>query len=122
MKKYSLILALALIFGATPTYAIEEFHVISAEELMDLDTVGDSYVAKPRDVAKAQHTMNLRLQKMYDTYSLPELAQQALQINQARIRSARRAGKTPPMPLTREILSDREKIIEYLKSEYKIEY
>lgn len=132
MNKYFLPLAFAFVLCNAPAFAekaeqpkksdFPEFHIITAEEMLDLDHVGNSYVASPVNVAKAQRSMNNRLQNMYDTYSLPELAQQAMHINQARIRSAKRNGETPPPVLTREILSDRDKIIEYLKEEYKVTY
>ena len=132
MNKYFLPLAFALVLCNTPVFAeqseqpkkseFKEFHIITAEEMLDLDHVGNAYVASPTNVAKAQRSFNNRLQNMYDTYSLPELAQQALHINQARIRAAKRNGEEPPAVLSREILSDRDKIIEYLKEEYKVRY
>lgn len=120
MKKILVLTSLFLI-SFSVSHA-EEMRVITAEEVMDLDSVGNDYVASPKRTAKAQHSMNQVLQNMYDTYSLPELAHHALRLNEAKIRAARREGYTPPKPLTREILSDRDKIIEYLKSEYAVKY
>ena len=121
MKKVVILSLILIAFGVTNSSA-EELRVITAEEVMDLDTVADKYVVSPVKAAKAQHTMNSHLQRMYDTYSLPELARHALRLNQAQIRAAKRNGTTVPKPLTREILTDRDKIIEYLKSEYEFKY
>lgn len=120
MKKILVLTSLFLIMFSVSN--AEEFHVVTAEEVMNLDSVGNDYVVSPKNTAKAQHTMNQVLQNMYDTYSLPELAHYALRLNEAQIREALRNGQTPPKTLTREILTDRDKIIEYLKSEYKVEY
>lgn len=121
MKKVVILSLILVALGITDSLA-EEFRVITAEEVMDLDTVADKYVVSPAKIAKAQHGMNSHLQRMYDTYSLPELARHALHLNQAQIRAAKRRGTEVPKPLTREILSDRDKIIEYLKSEYEFKY
>ncbi|MBQ8672117.1 MAG: hypothetical protein IJ525_06320 [Alphaproteobacteria bacterium] len=92
------------------------------ENGVDLNSVMDAYVPSPVNVIEAQHGSNKDIQYMLDNYSLPELARYAMNINKRAIKEAKIRNTTPPPKLTREILTDREKIGEYLRSLYKFEY
>lgn len=93
----------------------------SAQEV-DLDTVGQANVPSPRAIAQAQRATNNEVDYMVEHYSLPELARYAIQINKLQIKEAQKSGTTPPAKLTKEILSDKQKIGEYLRSFYKYTY
>lgn len=95
---------------------------IETEQEVDLDTIGNYNVPSPNDVAKAQLPLDREVQYMLDNYSLPQLAQYAVQINKSQIAAAKRSGREVPAKLTKEILSDREKIGEYLRSIYRYRY
>ena len=88
----------------------------------DIDHVMNSNVAAPRQVAKIQSGANKHVQYMIDNYSLPQLAQQAIQINRAEIEQAKMAKQKVPAKLTREILEDRDKIADYLRQHYSFSY
>ena len=73
------------------------------------------------EIAKIQSGTNQEIEYMLDNYSLPQLAQYAVRVNRAQREAAKRAGTTLPPKLTREILQDREKIGQYLRSQYAFE-
>ncbi|MEE6207313.1 MAG: hypothetical protein VZR95_04590 [Alphaproteobacteria bacterium] len=89
---------------------------------VELKTVMNAYVPEPQQVAGVQLSANKRIQYMIDNYTTPQLAQQAVQLNQAEINQARISGQKPPAKLTRAILDDREKIADYLREHYKFKY
>jgi len=106
-------------FTQKPKNALEEK---GRENGIDLNSVTGAYVPSPVNVIEAQHATNKEIQYMMDNYSLPELARYAMNINKRAIKEAKIRNTTPPPRLTREILTDREKIGEYLRSLYKFEY
>lgn len=85
-------------------------------------SVGNYNVLSPHDVIQAQSSSNREIEYMLKNYSLPELAKTAIQINKSQIEAAKRDGEVPPAKLTKEILSDKEKIADYLRSQYKFSY
>lgn len=89
---------------------------------IDLDHVMNSNVPSPREVGQIEAVSNRRIQYMIDNYTLPQLAQQAIQLNKAEIEQAKMDKKEIPAKLTREILEDREKIADYLRQYYKYRY
>ena len=112
------LLASALILIGIPAMA-EDF----TENLKtDLNSVKDAYVPAPKDVAKMQLDANKRVEYMIENYTLPELAQYAVRMNDAQRNAAKLSGEQIPPRLTREILEDRDKIADYLRSQYKYNY
>lgn len=89
---------------------------------VDTRTVGNYNVAAPQDIANIQLYNNKDIAYLTDNYTLPELAKFAVKVNKAQIALAKRNGTTPPAKLTRETLSSKEKIAEYLRSQYKFSY
>ena len=86
------------------------------------DSVLNAYVAPPSQVAKAQLSANKEIQYMIDNYSLEKMAQMAKQLNNAMRRQAMLTGEPLPPKLTEETLSSKEKIGEYLRSQYEYHY
>ena len=78
--------------------------------------------ASPTDIAKIQNSARREIQFMLDTYSDAELQAYAKRINKQAIKNAKENGKTVPPKLSKEILSDRKKIGEYLRSFYDYEF
>lgn len=89
---------------------------------VDTKTVGNLNVPAPQDIAHIQLYSNKEIEYMIKNYSTPELAKRAIQINKAQTEIAKQNGSELPPKLTREILSDKEKIAEYLRSLYKFSY
>lgn len=94
----------------------------TASDIIDFDKQGNIYAPKISSISQAQFSSNKEIQYMLENSSLPELARYAIRINQAQIEAAKRSGRTPPEKLTREILSDRDKIADYLRSLYKYQH
>ena len=88
----------------------------------DLNTVGNLNVPSPKDIAKIQLESNRSVEYMVENYTLPELAQYAVRLNEAQRNAAKINGGTVPPRLTREILQDRDNIADYLRSQYKFSY
>lgn len=95
--------------------------VAFAQEI-DLKSVQQANVPAPQAIAQAQRSANNEIEYMIENYSLPKLAQYAVHLNQLQIKEAKASGDTIPPKLTKEILSDRQKIGEYLRSFYKFSY
>ena len=89
---------------------------------IDRDHVMNSNVPSPREVVNIEASNNRHIQYMIDNYTLPQLAQQAIQLNKAEIEQAKADKKAVPAKLTREILEDRDKIADYLRQHYKFRY
>ncbi|MBR1600936.1 MAG: hypothetical protein IJ677_05090 [Alphaproteobacteria bacterium] len=89
---------------------------------VDTRTVSDLYVPAPEDIANVQLYSNKEIAYMVENYSTPELAKVAIQLNKAQIEAAKMNGSKPPARLTKEILTDKEKIADYLRSQYKFSY
>lgn len=89
---------------------------------VNLKYVQEANVVAPSNVAQAQRSTNNEIEYMIENYSLPELARYAVHLNKLQIKEAKLSGKVPPAKLTKEILSDRQKIGEYLRSFYKFSY
>lgn len=89
---------------------------------VDLRTVGDLYVPAPEDIANIQIYSNREIEYMVKHYSTAKLAKVAIDMNRAQTAAAKRNGTKPPARLTKEILSDKAKIAEYLRSQYKFSY
>ncbi|MBR1824973.1 MAG: hypothetical protein IJ770_00095 [Alphaproteobacteria bacterium] len=88
----------------------------------DMNTVGDAYVASPAAIAAIQNMQNGEIDYMIENYSQPELAQYAVEMYKAEVRVAKQKGtELPPKP-TKEMLADKQKIGEYLRSFYKFSY
>ena len=79
-------------------------------------------VASPTDIAEARRTDMSQIEYMADNYSLSELALYAVRLNKSQIETAKRSGVTPPAKLTRDILQDRDKIVDYLRHQYDFKY
>lgn len=84
--------------------------------------VGGLYVPDPENIAGIQRYDNREIEYMVQNYSAPELAREAIRINNAQRQAALRSGATPPAKLTREILQSKEKTAEWLRSQYKFSY
>ena len=111
MKISTLVLFSTLIF-ASAAFAQE----------VDLKNVQEANVVSPRNIAQAQRSTNNEIEYMIENYSLPELARYAVHLNKLQIKEAQASGSEVPAKLTKEILSDRQKIGEYLRSFYKFSY
>ena len=94
---------------------------VFAQEV-DLKYVQKANVVSPHDIAQAQRSTNNEIEYMIENYSLPELARYAVNLNKQQIKEAQAGGSEVPDKLTKEILSDRQKISEYLRSFYKFSY
>lgn len=116
MKQF--LLASALILIGIPAMA-EDF---TKDLKTDINDVNNAYVPSPKDVAKMQLESNKRIEYMIENYTLPELAQYAVRMNDAQRNAARLSGEQMPPRLTREILENRNKIADYLRSQYKYNY
>ena len=116
MKQF--LIASALILISIPATA-EDF---TRNLKTDIDSVQNAYVPAPKDVAKIQLESNKRVEYMIENYTLPELAQYAVRMNEAQRNAAKLSGEQIPPRLTREILEDRNKIADYLRSQYKYNY
>jgi len=114
MKKYGLLIILFVL----------DINIMSDSyaQKVDTDSILNAYVAPPSEVAKAQFDENREIQYMIDNYSVEEMAQLAIQLNQALRREAISAGETPPAKLSAEVLQNKEKLGEYLRSQYKFSY
>ena len=88
----------------------------------DISQTETLYAPKPKDVAQAQLSTYKDVEYMVENYSLPELARVAIRINKVAIAQARKNGTTPPAKLTREMIQDREKLADYIRSQYKFTY
>ena len=73
---------------------------------VDTKTVSDLYVPAPEDIANIQMYSNREINYMVENQT----------------EAAKMNGSTPPARLTKEILSDKEKIADYLRSQYKFSY
>ena len=117
MKLLKNILILSLAFG---------LYIPSAQALLgdgvDLRTVEDLNVPAPEDIANIQVYSNREINYMVENYSTAKLAKVAIDLNRAQTAAAKRNGVQPPAHLTNEILSDKAKIAEYLRSHYKFRY
>lgn len=117
MKLLKNILILSLAFG---------LYIPSVQALLgegvDLRTVGDLNVPAPEDIANIQVYSNREIEYMVKHYSTARLAKVAIDMNRTQTAAAKRNGTKPPARLTKEILSDKQKIAEYLRSQYKFSY
>ncbi|MCQ2734961.1 MAG: hypothetical protein MJ212_03300 [Alphaproteobacteria bacterium] len=116
MKQF--LLASALILIISPAMS-EDF---TKNLKTDITNVNEANVPSPKDIAKIQLESNKRVEYMVENYTLPELAQYAIRMNEAQRNSAKLNGTQIPPRLTREILEDRNKIADYLRSQYKYTY
>ena len=91
-------------------------------EGVDTRSVADLNVPAPEDIAEIQAANNREINYMLEKYSTPQLAKEAIQLNRAQIEAAKRSGVTPPARLTEDILTDRNKLADYLRSQYKFRY
>ena len=92
---------------------------VCAAEIPQTETL---YAPKPKDIAQAQLSAYKEVDYMVENYSLPELARVAIRINKVAIAQAHQNGTIPPTKLTREIIQDREKLADYIRSQYKFTY
>ncbi|MBO6281978.1 MAG: hypothetical protein J6N49_05570 [Alphaproteobacteria bacterium] len=134
MKKFFLLTSTAAILAFLNSYALaadinntavsgtENTEAQNTDKSLDLDNVMNAYVPAPSQIASIQLSTNKRIQYMIDNYTTPQLAQHAIQLNQAEIQAAKLSGQEPPAKLTRAILEDREKIADYLRDHYKFKY
>lgn len=117
MKLIKVTLLCAVIYGLSSSCA----YALLGDGV-DTRTVGDLYVPAPEDIANIQMYSNREINYMVENYSTPQLAKMAIELNKAQIEAAKMNGSTPPARLTKEILSDKEKIADYLRSQYKFSY
>ena len=89
---------------------------------VDTRSVADLNVPAPEDIAEIQAASNREINYMLDNYSTPQLAREAIRLNKAQIAAAQKSGITPPARLSKEMLSDRNKLADYLRSQYKFSY
>ena len=113
MKLTKFTLLFTVIYGLSSSGA----HALLGDRV-DTRTVGDLYVPAPEDIADIQMYSNKEINYMVENYSTPELAKIAIQLNKAQTEAAKMNGSTPPAKLTKEILTDKEKIADYLRSQY----
>lgn len=76
----------------------------------------------PERIAKTQRATAAHIQYMLQNYSLEEMAQYAIRINNNERQIAIDANRTPPARLSQEILQDKEKIAQYLRSRFDWTY
>src|SRR5574344_2152741 len=102
------ILSVALLCIYTTSFA-GSINRISANEIKKptRETIANANVVSPTDVANAQRSGNLHIQRMLDTYTDGQLREYALSVNKAQIAAARLNGTTPPEKLSTEVLSNR---------------
>lgn len=79
-------------------------------------------IAPPEAIADLQNTQDSEIEYMITNYSQPELAQYTIEMYKTAVRSAKLTGKELPPKPTREMLADKQKIGEYLRSFYKYSY
>lgn len=91
-------------------------------DMVDMRTVGDLNVPAPEDIAEIQRYSNREINYMVEHYSTPQMAKYVIQVNKAQIAAAKRDGTPVPPRLTKEILSDKNKMADYLRSQYKFRY
>lgn len=89
---------------------------------VDVRTVSNLNVPAPEDIADIQLYSNKDIEYMVENYSTPELAKIAIRLNKAQTAMAKMNGTTLPQRLTREILTNKQKIADYLRSQYKFSY
>ena len=117
MKLLKNILYLGLVLGLCTSSA---FALVGNE--VDTRTVADLNVPAPEDIAEIQAFSNREINYMLQKYSTPQLAKTAIEINRAQIEAAKKNGTTPPAKLTEDILTNRDKLADYLRSQYKFSY
>lgn len=88
----------------------------------NMSRANEPNIAPPEAIANLQNTQDSEIDYMVEHYSQPELAQYAVEMYKAEVRNAKLTGKALPPRPTREILSDKQKIGEYLRSFYKYSY
>ena len=79
-------------------------------------------IAPPEAVVSIQDTQDSEIEYMIENYSQPELAQYTVEMYKTAVRNAKINGNELPPKPTREILNDKQKIGEYLRSFYKFTY
>ena len=86
------------------------------------DKSNEPNIAPPDAITALQNTQNNEIEYMIEHYSQPELAQYAVEMYKAEVRNDKLTGKQIPPKPTREMLADKQKIGEYLRSFYKYSY
>jgi hypothetical protein len=77
----------------------------------------DNYAGiEPEKVVDAQRSLMATIRYMEQNYSTEQFADYAVRLNQSDRRKAIKKGETPPELLSKEILQDKEKIADYLRS------
>jgi hypothetical protein len=89
---------------------------------VDTRTVSDLNVPAPEDIANIQMYSNREINYMVKNYSVPQMAKYVIEVNKAQIATAKMNGNPLPPRLTKEILSDKNKMADYLRSQYKFSY
>ena len=86
-------------------------------------TNDDNYAGiEPEKIVSAQRSMRVAIRYMEQNYSTEQLAQYAMRLNQSDRRKAISKGQTPPEPLSKGVLQDKEKIADYLRSRQEWTY
>ena len=117
MKYFTLILCLLISMSASAEERIKKIPVPQSEAE---ENVTNLHEESPEEIAIIERSGNHRVQYMLDNYTLAEMAQYAIEYNKAQIAAAKNGETTPPQRLTKEILQDKEKIAEYLRSQFQI--
>jgi len=79
-------------------------------------------IPSPESIVAAQSAQNAQLEYMMEHYTTEQMAQYAIRISRAHIAAARKAGTPPPARLTKEQLSSKEALRDYLRSMYNYTY
>lgn len=115
LTKKFLFLTLALSLYASSAFAL-------IGDGVDTRTVSDLNVPAPEDIANIQLYSNREINYMVEHYSVPQMAKYVIDVNKAQIATAKMNGNPLPPRLTKEILSDKNKMADYLRSQYKFSY
>ena len=95
---------------------------IGAASAQTISKANEPNIAPPEQIADLQNTQDLEIEYMLANYSQPELAKYTIEMYKAAARNAKLTGKELPPKPTREMLADKQKIGEYLRSFYKYSY
>lgn len=106
MRKYLLIMVMCLIIHPNITNA--ETKQINLNE------------PSAAEISSAHSVAYRDIDYMENNYSLPEFAQYAIQLHKALSQYASRNNTEMPEPLNADILSDKQKIGDYLRQIYKL--
>lgn len=85
-------------------------------------SVGNINVVSPTDIAKSERSFERELLYMMTHYSDAELRRLAVSLNRHEILIAKKNNQVPPEKLDDSVLSNREKIADYIRSIHQYKY